>query len=133
MYTPATGAFNVALAARFVSGAVGTLEINDAQSWDHPSESVTLTGTGAAIAVENVDHCMYRAAGNPELRWRPNYTVPAGRFTSAAVAGFLGALEHFEAVARGETACESDIGSARRTMELAEQVQSKAEASPRLY
>lgn len=112
----------VGVLARFSGGAVATLELSTAHAWDHVNETVTITGTGSAILVDNVDTVMLRAAGQPELRWRPNYTVPLPRTSSLLVTGFVPALQHFARTVRDGEPCRSDVASARRTMELAEAI-----------
>lgn len=122
------GVAGVAAMFRAASGAVGTLEASSAGSWDHVNETVTVTGEGCTIIVDNVEQCTVRVRGEPERRWLPNHTLPVQRNSSAAITGFLGAILHFARVVAGEEACRSDIGSARRTMEFAEAIAAAARA-----
>jgi predicted dehydrogenase len=112
----------VAMSVRFSSGAVGTLGLDDAGSWDHDNEWVSITGQGATIVVDNLEACSFRASGAPELRWAPNFSTPVPRNNSLRFTGFVGAFEHFAAVVREGELCQSDISSARRTTQLAERV-----------
>jgi predicted dehydrogenase len=112
----------VAATMRFANGAVATLGLDDAGSWDHVNERLIITGEGAHIVVDNLESCSFRAGGEPELRWTPNFSTPVPRNSSLRLTGFVGALEHFALVVREAAPCLSDVASARRTTELAERV-----------
>jgi predicted dehydrogenase len=112
----------VAVAAAFGSGAVATLGLDDAGTWEHDNEWVSITGEGATVVVDNLESCSFRARGEPELRWAPNFSTPVPRNNSLRLTGFVGAFEHLADVVRDGVPCRSDIASALRTTELAERV-----------
>lgn len=118
----------VAAVLRFANGAVGTLEASSAGAWDHDNETLTVSGEGTAVIVDNVEAVSHRAPGEPERRWVPNHSLPVQRNSSLWVTGFTGAILHFARVVRGEEPCRSDISSAVRTMELAERIGAAATA-----
>jgi len=128
-FEPEQASLAMAVLLHFESGAVGTLQINNNSAWDHDNEWISVTGRGPVVLVDNVDTCIYRLPGQGEQRWRPNYTLPALSTSSLMVAGFVGAFNHFAEVVRAGAPCQSDLYSALRTMELAEQV--LAAAAPR--
>jgi predicted dehydrogenase len=121
-HEPVEQAISTGILLKFESGAVGTLQVNSNSAWDHNNEWISVTGRGPVVLVDNVDSCLYRVPGEPERRWVPNYTVPIPRTSSLTVTGFTGALMHFVDVVRDGMPCRSDLGSALRTMELAERV-----------
>jgi UDP-N-acetylglucosamine 3-dehydrogenase len=122
------GRHAVAASLRFASGAVATLGLDDAGSWDHVNEWVSVAGDRANVVVDNLESCSFQAAGEPELRWSPNFTTPVPANSSLRLTGFVGGLEHFAAVVREGAPCRSDVASARRTTELAEAVLAAAGA-----
>lgn len=126
VHEPKERSIAVGVLLRFESGAIGTLNLNNLAAWDHNNEWISVNGHGPVILVDNVETCVHRVPGEPEQRWTPNYTVPDARNSSLEVTGFVGALRHFTDVVRHDAACESDLASAIRTMELAERILGKA-------
>jgi predicted dehydrogenase len=122
VYEPVEASISAGILLRFESGAVGTIQVNNNSAWDHDNEWISVTGRGPVVIVDNVDTCLYRVSGEAERRWIPNYTVPNLSNSSLAVIGFIGALKHFMDVVLEQIECRSDLASALRTMELAEQV-----------
>jgi predicted dehydrogenase len=109
--------FAVAVTARAVGGGVVSMQLSTTGSWEQHNERVEVQGLGASVTVDNVDTCISRPATQPELVWRPNYTVPEPRTSSASTCGFLPELIGFaEAIATGKTVA-SDFRSAARTLE----------------
>ncbi len=109
--------FAVAVNARAAGGGVVSMQLSTTGSWEQHNERVEVQGSGASVMVDNVDTCVSRPANQPELVWRPNYTVPEPRTSSASTCGFLPELSAFaEAIATGKPA-GSDFRSAARTLE----------------
>ncbi len=112
----------LAMIARSERGAVVTFEFATTGSWVQHNERVEVTGVGATVCVDNVDTCVYRPREGAEQIWKPNYTVPVPANTTPVVAGFVGELEHFHRVVADGAPCDSDIRSAARTLETAEEL-----------
>ena len=62
--------------------------------------------------VDNVDTCISRTGSQPDLVWRPNYTIPIEENSSAATCGFLPELQAFAAAIRSGESPPSDFRSA---------------------
>ncbi len=112
----------LAVIARSERGAVVSFELATTGSWMQHNERVEVTGIGNTVCVDNVDTCVYRPREGAEQIWRPNYTVPLPVNTTPVVTGFVGELEHFREVVADGAPCESDIRSAARTLETAEEL-----------
>lgn len=114
--------FAVAVTARAAGGCVVSMQLSTTGSWEQHNERVEVQGVGASVMVDNVDTCVSRPASQPELVWRPNYTVPEPRTSSASTCGFLPELSVFaEAITTGR-AISSDFRSAARTLEAVGQL-----------
>ncbi|GAA1559453.1 Gfo/Idh/MocA family oxidoreductase [Kribbella lupini] len=113
---------DVSLVAKAGDGAVCSFDFCTTASFAHRGEAIDIYGRGNAVQVDNVDTCTYRPADRPAQTWRPNYTLPWGESSSRVTMGFVPALEHFREVAAGRAANESDLASAARTLETAEQL-----------
>jgi predicted dehydrogenase len=109
--------FAVAVTARASGGGVVSMQLSTTGSWEQHNERVELQGVGASVMVDNVDTCISRPALSPELVWRPNYTVPEPRTSSASTTGFLPELTAFAQAIETRTRLESDFRSAARTLE----------------
>jgi hypothetical protein len=72
--------------------------------------------------VDNVDTCISRTGSQPDLVWRPNYTIPSEENSSAATCGFLGELQAFTAAIRSGESPPSDFRSAAGTLTAVEQL-----------
>jgi predicted dehydrogenase len=109
--------FALAVSARAANGGVVSLQLSTTGSWEQHNERVELQGLDASVVVDNVDTCISRTSTQPELVWRPNYTVPTPENSSAATCGFLPELVTFvDAIEKGTTT-PSDFTSAARTLE----------------
>ena len=109
--------FALAVSARAASGAVVSMQLSTTGSWEQHNECVELQGLGSAVVVDNVDTCVSRPTAQPELRWRPNYTVPTPENSSASTGGFLPELAAFAAAIASGGPVESDFRSAARTLD----------------
>ncbi len=107
---------------RFESGAVGTAQLGSTASFHQENESLEVVGDGCSVAVTNVDTLVARPAHGPVEVHRPTYTVPLAHNFTGTTMGFVPELEHFRQVVQEGMPCESDITSARRTLELADLV-----------
>lgn len=112
----------LALALEFESGAVGTAQFTTTYSWNHEGESLEVVGMGPSVRVANVDTVTYREPGQPAQVSRPSYTVPLPANMTPTTMGFVPELGHFRQVVQDGVACDSDVTSARRTLELAERI-----------
>ena len=117
---------SVLVAARTSGGAPVSLHLGTTGSWRHRSELVEVRGEGTSVVVENVDTCTWRSNDEPELVWRPNYTVPLAQNTTPVTMGFIGALAHFRAVVQERVASASDMTSAAATLRLTQAVAERA-------
>jgi len=114
--------FAVAVNARAPGGGVVSMQLSTTGSWEQHNERVELQGVGASVMVDNVDTCVSRPATQPELVWRPNYTIPEPRTSSASTEGFLPELMAFaDAIATGK-AVGCDFRSAAGTLEAVSQL-----------
>jgi predicted dehydrogenase len=115
--TSAGDEFALAVNARAAGGGVVSMQLSTTGSWEQHNERVEVQGIGASVMVDNVDTCVSRPAGQPELVWRPNYTVPEPRTSSASTGGFLPELSAFaDAITTGKPV-GSDFRSAASTLE----------------
>jgi predicted dehydrogenase len=112
---------DVTLVAK-AGGAACSFDFCTTASFAHRGEAIDIYGRGNALQVDNVDTCTYRQADGPAQIWRPNYTLPWGDSSSWVTMGFVPALKHFRDVAAGRAVNQSDLGSAARTLEIAEQL-----------
>jgi predicted dehydrogenase len=109
--------FALAVSARAANGGVVSLQLSTTGSWEQHNERVELQGLDASVVVDNVDTCISRPSSQPELVWRPNYTVPTPENSSAATCGFLPELATFVDAIENGTTTPSDFTSAARTLE----------------
>jgi predicted dehydrogenase len=116
------GDFAVAVMARADAGGVVSMQLSTTGSWEQHNERVELQGAGASVVVDNVDECISRTGSQPELVWRPNYTVPIEANTSAATTGFLGELQAFAAAIRTGAGPGSDFRSAALTLDAVDKL-----------
>ncbi len=114
--------FALAVSARASGGAVVSMQLSTTGSWEQHNERVELQGVGAAVVVDNVDTCVSRPVDQPELVWRPNYTVPTTANSSAATGGFLPELTAFAEAVTTRSAVSSDFRSAARTLEAVDRL-----------
>ena len=73
------------------------MQLSTTGSWEQHNERVELQGSGSTVVVDNVDTCISRPPSQPELVWRPNYTIPTAENSSATTCGFLRELQAFTA------------------------------------
>ena len=104
--------FAVAVSARAADGGVVSMQLSTTGSWEQHNERVELQGTGASAVVDNVDTCISRTGTQPDLVWRPNYTIPTEENSSAATGGFLGELQAFASAIETGKPPPSDFRSA---------------------
>jgi predicted dehydrogenase len=114
--------FAVAVSARAADGGVVSMQLSTTGSWDQHNERVELQGTGVSAVVDNVDTCISRTGTQPDLVWRPNYTIPTEENSSAATGGFLGELQAFARAIETGKAPPSDFRSAAMTLEAVDQL-----------
>jgi myo-inositol 2-dehydrogenase/D-chiro-inositol 1-dehydrogenase len=108
--------FALAVSARASGGGVVSLQLSTTGSWAQHNERVELQGLDAAVVVDNVDTCISRPSQQPELIWRPNYTVPTLENSTASTCGFLPELVAFAAAVQQGASTGSDFRSAARTL-----------------
>jgi predicted dehydrogenase len=118
----APGRFAISLLLELSSGAVASAQLGTVGSFAQECEQLDIFGAGGACTVRNVDTMQLRPPEGPASLARPTYTVPGEASFSASVMGFLPELRHWRAVVQDGAVCESDLGSARRSLELAESV-----------
>jgi myo-inositol 2-dehydrogenase / D-chiro-inositol 1-dehydrogenase len=109
--------FALAVSARAAGGGVVSMQLSTTGSWEQHNERVELQGLDAAVVVDNVDTCISRPSNQPELVWRPNYTVPTAENSSASTCGFLPELLAFASAVERGTEVPSDFTSAARTLD----------------
>ena len=109
--------FALAVSARAESGAAVSMQLSTTGSWEQHNERVELQGLDFAVVVDNVDTCISRPSNQPELVWRPNYTVPTAENSSASTCGFLPELVAFVSAIEDGTDVPSDFTSAARTLD----------------
>ena len=114
--------FAVAVSARAADGGVVSMQLSTTGSWEQHNERVELQGTGTSAVVDNVDTCISRTGTQPDLVWRPNYTIPTEENSSAATGGFLGELQAFASAIETGKPPPSDFRSAARTLEAVDQL-----------
>lgn len=114
--------YAVAVTARAPGGGVVSMQLSTTGSWEQHNERVELQGAGTSVVVDNVDTCISRTGSQPDLVWRPNYTIPSEENSSAATGGFLGELQAFTAAVRSGKSPPSDFRSAAGTLEAVEQL-----------
>jgi predicted dehydrogenase len=119
--------FAVAVTARAGGGGVVSMQLSTTGSWEQHNERVELQGAGASVVVDNVDECISRTGSQPDLVWRPNYTIPSEENSSAATCGFLGELKAFAEAVRTGVAPPSDFRSAAATLEAVDQLRASIE------
>lgn len=107
---------------RFVDGAVGTAQLGTTASFFQENELLEIVGEQQSITVTNVDTLVWRPDRGPTEVVRPTYTVPLPANLTGTTMGFVPELAHFRDVVVDGLPCESDVGSARRTLELAQRV-----------
>jgi predicted dehydrogenase len=122
------GEFAIVVAAASDSGAVVSLTINTAASWQQHNEVVDIFGVGHSICIDNADTLIYRPPERPEQRWRANYTTPLPANTTGQILGYAPELEHFAAVVSAAAVSDSDLTNAAQTLQLAEHVADLASA-----
>jgi predicted dehydrogenase len=116
-----------AVSVRFVSGAVGSLNLNDGRSFGIPTEEVELTARGANwMTISNSSRWRIVENGKP-TEWREPPT-----FTSAGDSGYdtghLAELADFtDALRTGRTTTRSHIGESYKSMALYEAIRDAAE------
>lgn len=114
--------FAVAVTARAADGGVVSMQLSTTGSWEQHNERVELQGAGKSVVVDNVDTCISRTGSQPDLVWRPNYTIPSEENSSAATCGFLGELQAFAGAVRNGKTPPSDFRSAAGTLEAVQQL-----------
>ncbi len=112
----------VGVLVRFESGAVGTAQLASTASFHQENESLEVVGEGCSVGVLNVDTLVARPQHGPVEVQRPTYTVPLAHNFTGTTMGFVPELEHFRKVVQEGLPCESDVVSARRTLEVAERI-----------
>jgi predicted dehydrogenase len=118
-----TGAeYAMAVSARTRAGGVVSMQLSTTGSWDQHNERVELQGAGASVVVDNVDTCISRTGTQPDLLWRPNYTIPSLENSSASTCGFLPELQEFAVAIASRGGTRSDFRSAALTLEAVEQL-----------
>jgi predicted dehydrogenase len=119
--------FAVAVTARAAGGGVVSMQLSTTGSWEQHNERVELQGTGTSVVVDNVDECISRTGTQPDLVWRPNYTIPSEENSSAATAGFLGELQAFARAVQTGSSVPSDFRSAAATLQAVDQLRESIE------
>lgn len=119
--------FAVAVTARASGGGVVSMQLSTTGSWEQHNERVELQGAGASVVVDNVDECISRTGTQPDLVWRPNYTIPSEENSSAATGGFLGELQAFAHAVQTGVAPPSDFRSAAATLEAVDKLRASIE------
>jgi predicted dehydrogenase len=114
--------FAVAVGARAQDGGVVSMQLSTTGSWEQHNERVELQGFGSTVVVDNVDTCISRPPSQPELVWRPNYTIPSPETSSATTCGFLPELQAFTAAITDGAANPSDFRSAAATLQAVKQL-----------
>lgn len=109
--------FALAVSARAEGGGVVSLQLSTTGSWEQHNERVELQGLDFVVVVDNVDTCVSRPSNQPELVWRPNYTVPTAENSSASTCGFLPELVAFASAIENGSDVPSDFTSAARTLD----------------
>lgn len=123
------GTFTFALALRFRSGAVGTLHLSTAQSWQANNERLEITGEGEFVVVDNMLSLRhYRGAGRGEgpgpfagageSFWEPNFTSPTIHNQTLHLNGFGFELEHFVESVRAKRRPKADLEDFRQDLLL---------------
>jgi len=112
----------LSLLLRFADGAVGTAQLGTTASFFQENELLEVIGDGHSVTVTNVDTVACRRPQGVVEVDRPTYTVPLKANFTGDVMGFVPELEHFRAVVMDGAACESDATSARRTLDVVQQV-----------
>ncbi len=112
--------FALAVNARAEGGGVVSMQLSTTGSWEQHNERVELQGFGSAVVVDNVDTCISRPPSQPELVWRPNYTIPSPETSSATTCGFLPELQAFTAAITAGASNPSDFHSAAATLQAVE-------------
>ncbi len=114
--------FAVAVTARTADGGVVSMQLSTTGSWEQHNERVELQGMGTSVVVDNVDTCISRTGSQPDLVWRPNYTIPSEENSSAATGGFLGELQAFAGAMQSGEPPPSDFKSAAGTLDAVDQL-----------
>jgi predicted dehydrogenase len=114
--------FAVSVTARAEGGGVVSMQLSTTGSWEQHNERVELQGQGKSVVVDNVDTCISRTGSQPDLVWRPNYTIPSEENSSAATCGFLGELQAFAGAVQSGKTPPSDFRSAAGTLEAVQQL-----------
>lgn len=120
--TSAGDEFALAVNARTPSGGVVSMQLSTTGSWEQHNERVELQGLGTSVVVDNVDTCISRGPEQPELLWRPNYTVPSAENSSASTGGFLPELVAFAQAIETRTTGASDFRSAALTLQAVDEL-----------
>jgi myo-inositol 2-dehydrogenase / D-chiro-inositol 1-dehydrogenase len=109
--------FALAVSARTEDRGVVSMQLSTTGSWEQHNERVELQGLDFGVVVDNVDTCISRPSNQPELVWRPNYTVPTVENSSASTCGFLPELLAFVSAIEHGGATASDFTSAAHTLD----------------
>lgn len=124
---------SIAASLKFVSGAVGSLNLSSLQSWSNHNERVEILGEEESVVVDNVVNLEYRRANispvgvipaNSEknLVWQPNFSIPTDENQTFFLNGYVYEIRHFvESIARGETP-QPTIYDGYQALKLAEAI-----------
>lgn len=129
-----SGLDGYAIVLRFVSGAVGLVNVNclegEHNNW---SERVAITGVGGRVFVEN----WRRVIGFlPENRhtyyWEPDDIQPADDQNSLAIHGFVGELRNFVESVRGEATLGATIDDGIAALQLEQAIKLSVDEGERV-
>lgn len=123
--TLAAESHSLSVLVQFESGAVGTAQLGTTGSFSQENELLEVVGEGHSVTVANVDTVVCRSPQGPARVDRPTYTVPLKENLTGDVMGFVPELQHFKAVVLEGAACESDITSAKKTLQVIEWIWSQ--------
>ena len=92
-----TGLDGYAITLRFVSGALGLININCLESnFTNWSERLSISGVGSSLHVENWRRVIAFVAGEQEMRyWEPEDIQPTDAANSLNLHGFVGEVQDF--------------------------------------
>lgn len=131
--------FGYAINLRFVSGALGILNLNalESPSWKI-HERMTLTGVGCWLEVEDMLRLRYRPRGEPLgnvhvggrnqwIEWQPDWTEIL-RVHATGCFGYMGELQNFARSCLGLETPRSTLWDGARDLQVAEAVWQSAQS-----
>lgn len=116
-----------AVSLRFVNGAVGTLNLNDARSFFIPTEEVEISITGGNFMTIHNSSCWKISENGATSEWREPSTFTSGGDSGNDTGHFAEIVDFITAIKEKRTVSRSSISESYKSMVLYEAIKQSAE------